>query len=94
MIQEIIARLDRIESLSALAAKNVLNIDDVVMLTGMTKGTIYQLTHQKKLPYYKPTGRSLYFNRKEVEDWMMRNRYDTIEESDSKASSYILKKGG
>ena len=94
MIQEIISRLERIESLSTLAAKNVLNIDDVAILTGMSKGYVYQLTHDKKIPFYKPTGKQIYFDRCEVEAWMKRNRVNSIDEAQSKAVSYVVRKGG
>ena len=94
MIQEIISRLERIESLSTLAAKNVLNIDDVAILTGMSKGYVYQLTHDKKIPFYKPTGKQIYFDRSEVEAWMKRNRVNSVDEAQSKAVSYVVRKGG
>lgn len=95
MIQEIISRLDRIESLSILAAKNVLNIDDVAILMGVSKAYVYQLTCERKIPFYKPKGRKqIYFNRKEIEDWLMHNRINTVDEEKSKAISYIIKKGG
>ena len=91
MIQEIISRLERIESLSTLAAKNVLNIDDVAILTGMSKGYVYQLTHDKKIPFYKPTGKQIYFDRSEVEAWMKRNRVNSVDEAQSKAVSYVVR---
>ena len=94
MIQEIISRLERIESLSTLAAKNVLNIDDVAVLTGMSKGYIYQLTHKRIIPFYKPTGKQMYFDRSEIEAWMKRNRYDTDDEIVTEALSFKTKKGG
>ena len=95
-LQEIKSQLDRIERLSALAAKNVLNIDDVAILTGMSKGYIYQLTHKRIIPFYKPTGKQMYFDRSEIEAWMKRNRYDTNDEIDAqaraRAASYIVRK--
>ena len=94
MEKDIIERLDRIEKLSILAAKNVLNIDDVAILTGMSKGYVYQLTHDKKIPFYKPTGKQIYFKRSEVEEWMTRNRYNSVDEAQSKAVSYVVRKDG
>ena len=90
-LQEIKSQLDRIERLSALAAKNVLNIDDVAILTGMSKGYIYQLTHKRIIPFYKPTGKQMYFDRSEIEAWMKRNRVMTDQEAMSIAASYTLR---
>lgn len=91
-LQEIKSQLDRIEILSTLAAKNVLNIDDVAILTGMSKGYVYQLTHDKKIPFYKPTGKQIYFKRSEVEDWMTRNRVNSTYEAQAQAASYVVRK--
>lgn len=89
---ELLEKLDRIENLCALAAKNILNIDDAAILLGMSKGYVYQLTHDHKIPFYKPTGKQIYFKRSEIEDWMTRNRVDSIYEAQAQAVSYVVRK--
>lgn len=86
----ILKRLETIERYSLLAAKNVLTIEDVVSLTGLTKAHIYKLTCNKQIPHYKPNNRLLYFDRKEIEDWMRRNRQNTHAEAEQAAVSYIV----
>ncbi len=88
--QEIIKKLNNIERYTILAAKNVLNIDDVSLLTGYSKFYIYKLTCTSKIPHYKPNGKSIYFDRNEVEAWMKRNRVNSIEEAEQQAANYIL----
>ena len=66
----IFSQLDRIEFYTMIAAKNVLNIDDVAFLTGFSRSHIYKLTSEKKIPHYKHNGKQIYFDRKEVEDWL------------------------
>lgn len=51
---EISKQLDRIERYSMLAAKNVLVLDDVVILTGLSKSHLYKLTCTHQIPHYKP----------------------------------------
>jgi len=89
MNEEIINRLDRIEHYALLASKSVLNIDEVALLTGFSKSHLYKLTYAKRIPYYK-NGKYLFFNKSEIEDWMLKVRYDTIDESMQKASKYML----
>lgn len=72
----ILKRLDEIRSFSLLSAKSVLNMDDVVLLTGLSKGYIYKLTCKKEIPCYKPDGKILYFDRQEIESWMKRNKQE------------------
>lgn len=88
----ILQRLESIERNSLLAAKNVLTIDDVVSLTGLSKGHIYKLTCNRQIPYYKPNCRLLYFDRAEVEAWMKQNRQNTQAEAEQTALAYIVGK--
>lgn len=83
------AKLDRIEKIALLGAKNVLTLEEVTLITGLSKGYIYRLTSTQGIPHYKPTGRNLYFNKSEVEEWLQRHRVATIEEIDNEATTYI-----
>lgn len=95
MMEDIIMKqLAEIKAFSLLAAKKVLGIDDVVLLTGLSKAYIYKLTCRKEIPYYKPNGKLVYFDRQEVEGWMKRNRVNSIVEAEQMASKYLLEKGG
>lgn len=54
MSEELREQLDRIERYSLLAAKNVLCLDDVAILTGLSKSHLYKLTCNHQIPHYKP----------------------------------------
>ena len=88
----VLKQLAEIRNFSLLAAKNVLDIDDVVLLTGLSKGYIYKLTCKKEIPYYKPNGKLIYFDRQEVEGWMKQNRVNSVVEAEQQASKYLLSK--
>lgn len=91
---EIIERLKRIEYNSLLAAKNVLVIDDVALLTNMSKSYLYSLTSKNKIPFYRPNGKQIYFDKSEIENWLKQNRVSTIDENKAMAESYCMEKGG
>lgn len=87
------SRLSNIEGLLS-AQKNILNIDDVCKLTGLSKSHIYKLTCYSKIPYYKQA-RHLFFDRADIESWLKMNRYKPADELDSCAATFVtLKKGG
>jgi len=86
-------KLDAIERYSLLAAKNVLNLQDVELLTGLKRSHLYKLTYSRQIPHYKPNGKQVYFDRAEVEAWMKRNRVNTKNEAEQKAIAYVVKKG-
>lgn len=84
------SELSEIKKYTLLGAKSVLTLDEVALLTGLSTSYVYQLTHYKKIPYYKPNGRVLYFDRGEVEKWMKRNRQNSVEEAESAALTYVV----
>lgn len=93
MEEQIIERLDAIERYSLLAAKNVLNFDDVVALTGLSKSHLYKLTCTRQIPYYKPKGKLVYFDRGEIEAWMKQNRVTPQVEAEQQAINHVVRKG-
>ncbi len=98
MEEKILEQLNRIEKYTLLSAKNVLSLDDVSVLTGLSKSHLYKLTCRHQIPHYKPNGKQVYFDRGEVENWMKQNRVATEQEIEEKAATYVaigrMKKGG
>ena len=89
MYERILSRLEKIERYSMLGAKNVLSFDDVALLTGLSKSYLYKLTSSGKIPHYKPSGKMIYFDRKELENWMRQNRVTSTYEIDEMADNYL-----
>ncbi|MDD3078307.1 MAG: helix-turn-helix domain-containing protein [Paludibacter sp.] len=99
MEERILNQLDRIERNSLLASKNVLCLDDVALLTGLSKSWLYKATCSHSIPFYRPNGKQIYFDRTEVENWMKQNRVATKQEIEQEATTYVVtgkfpKKGG
>lgn len=86
------SELAQIKAYSLLGAKNVLNIEDVVLLTGLSKGHLYKLTCTHQIPHYKPKGKLVYFDRGEIEAWMKQNRVNTTAEAEQQAIAYVVGK--
>lgn len=90
-MEEIQKQLSRIEVLTTIAGKNVLTLSDVSTLTGLSKSHIYKLTSAKQIPYYRPSGKAVYFDRKEVEDWLRRGKVECNESVNDKAERLAFK---
>ena len=84
------AQIAKIERYTLLAAKNVLTADDVVLLTGLKKSYLYKLTMARQIPYYKPNGKNIFFDRAEIEQWQKQNRVATDLECEQSAIKYAL----
>lgn len=74
--------------------KKMLSIDDVSVLTGLSKSHLYKMTCSHQIPYYKPNGKLMYFDKAEIEEWMRQNRIETTDEAEQRALSYVIEKGG
>lgn len=73
--------------------KEVLTSDEAARYMGISKSHLYKLTMRHEIPHYKPTGKVVYFNRTEVEQWLQSNRVATVNEAQAQAEAYC-KKGG
>ena len=88
LINEINARLLRIEELTLAGFKAVLDVTEASQFTGISKPQLYRLTSEKRIPHYKKNNK-LYFKKTELENWMLQNKIETIDEINSKASTYV-----
>lgn len=82
-------RLDSIEKL-LLGQKNVLTFEQGCEFTGLSKTYMYKLTHQNKIPFFKPHGKQIYFSREELEQWLMQNPVKTKDQIEQEATNYVM----
>lgn len=71
--------LEEIKSL-LISQKKVLNFQELVEYTSLSQSYLYKLTSKGDIPFYRPNGKQLYFNREEIDAWLLRNRSKTNEE--------------
>jgi len=81
-------RLRNIESL-LLTQKTVLNFEEAAVYTGISKSYLYKLSCSGGIPCYKPNGKTLFFNRLELDQWLLRNRKATNAEIEAKAETFV-----
>lgn len=90
-LQSIDERLSNIETL-LLAQKTVLNFGEVAAYTGLSKSYLYKLTSAGGIPCYKPQGKHIYFDKQEIDQWLLQNRKATNQELESQASTHVTLK--
>lgn len=94
-MKAIIKCLEDIKRYALLSAKRVLNIEEAALLTGQTADTLRRKVAAGKIPAHRPFGKSLYFDRAELEECMLHGRIGTQEEAEQAAAREILmRKGG
>ena len=65
------------------SSTEIIGIDEVCKITGLSKHTVYKKTSNKEIPFYKSTLRRrsvLRFRRSEIENWILRHSIGTVDE--------------
>jgi excisionase family DNA binding protein len=79
------------KQVEAPQARKTMNVDEVAAFTGLTKNTIYIKTMRGLIPHYKRDKR-VFFDRDEVEAWLMENKRITSSEAEKQADKYLAQK--
>ncbi len=87
-IEELTLKLEKIEQL-LLTQKKVLNFNEVMLYTNLSKSYLYQLTSNGGIPCYKPNGKHIYFNKEEIENWLLNNRKISNIELEEISNNYL-----
>ncbi len=94
-MDEILERLRIIEKHvldQNLILKNVLNFNEACQYLELSQSHLYKLTSAGSIPYYKPYGKMLYFNRAELDQWLLRNRNSNRDRINMKLSIRPIQK--
>ena len=92
----IIKKLDSIEKMLTeqnMLRKDVLTFNEAAVYLDLSHSHLYKMTSTGVIPSYKPNGKKLYFNRKELDEWLLTNKQLSQDELQQQAADYIIKKG-
>ncbi|MDM1508303.1 excisionase family DNA-binding protein [Myroides odoratimimus] len=91
-IKLILEKLDYLEQLIISNNKEILSVEELEKYTGFKKSYIYHLVHFNKIPYSKPNGKYLFFQKSEIDEWLLKNKSLSDDQIQEKAREYVLKK--
>jgi len=78
----------------AVIHKETLNFKEAARYLDISRSHLYKLTYSKQIPHYKPRGKQVYFERRELDKWLLQNRQTTKAEIEQAANDYVVMKGG
>ena len=81
--------LKAIETKAALCHKDVWTLSELACYTGFKESYIYKLTAMRLIPHFKPNGKSCFFRREEIEDWLTSRRVATNDELDERVAAEL-----
>lgn len=70
--------------------KKVFNFEEACRFLNLSKSYLYQLTSKGLIPHYKPQGKMLYFEREELEQWLLHNPVKTKQQLEQEAANRIV----
>jgi len=90
--QLILEKLNRLEKLIEDSSKEIFNVEGLENHTGFRRSYIYKLVHKNIIPYSKPNGKTLFFEKKEIDKWLLQNKSQSHSQIEDKAKEYINSK--
>jgi excisionase family DNA binding protein len=93
-IQDLAKKINDLEQ-NLISKKDVLTFQEAAKYTGLSRSYLYKLTSTSRIPHYKPNGKMIYFNRAELENYLLTNQ-EQAEQIESQAATYVTlhKRGG
>ena len=86
-IQTELAKINEYISKQAVLKKEILNLTEAALYAGISKSYLYKMTSKRKIPFYRPDSKLIFFKRLELDDWLLKNRMPTVVSELSEESS-------
>ena len=85
--------LEKLENIEQylLGLKTVFNVKALSKYTGFKCSYIYKLAHRRLIPYSKPSGKMLFFERVKIDNWLLTNSSRSNSEVEKNLVKKIMK---
>ena len=67
----------------------MLTIEEAAKYLNVKKSTVYRMTSQHRIKFYKPTGKRVYFDKADLDEWMKSKAIKSDEEIKADATNYV-----
>ena len=76
-------------------SKKVLTFEEACSYMGISESLLYKLTAAKEVPHYKPRRKMLYFDKEELDSWLLQNKepYKSVNKANRLTDSYHNEQG-
>ena len=77
----------RVQSLEQLLhqGKDVLTLEEAAKFMGIARSSLYKMTHEQTIPFYKPNGKMIFFEKSDLLAWVRKNRVSSETEISEEA---------
>ena len=91
-LSKLVAELQgRVKSLEQLLhqGKDVLTLEEAAKFMGIARSSLYKMTHEQTIPFYKPNGKMIFFEKSDLLAWVRKNRVSFEAEISEEAERII-----
>ncbi|MBO5600721.1 MAG: helix-turn-helix domain-containing protein [Candidatus Methanomethylophilus sp.] len=83
----------RVETLEDMleAGKEVLTVEEAAKFMGMARSSLYKMTSDQTIPFYRPNGKMIFFEKTDILSWIRKNRVSSREEIEEEARLHMQK---
>lgn len=83
----------RVETLEDMleAGKEVLTVEEAAKFMGMARSSLYKMTSDQTIPFYRPNGKMIFFEKRDILSWIRKNRVSSREEIEEEARLHMQK---
>ena len=81
LIENQLAEIKAIITQQTFEKKEILTLSEAAQHIGISKSYLYKLTSARKIPFYRPEVKLIFFKKSELEEWILNNRQDPYNES-------------
>ena len=90
-IEELQKRMDAVEDILD-NTKEVLSVEEAARFMDIARSSLYKMTSDRSIPFYRPNGKMIYFEKTDILEWIRKNRvmsvmYDVDKELEPKSRS-------
>ena len=71
--------------------KQILSFKEALIFLDVSDSFLYKKTSKKEIPFYKPNGGKLQFEKGELILWLSQNKSDTFQERTNDIAEYLFK---
>ncbi len=90
-LEQINSQIQELKTLTLKRDKPFMSVNEAADYIGVPKQSLYQITSKKIIPFYRPSGRRIYFKIDDLNEYILNKsgRYKSDDEIEAEATEYV-----
>lgn len=89
MEKSTLTQSDGFQNVVLLPQKEIMTLNEAVNYLDVSKSFLYKLTSTNKISFSKPNNKLIYFQRVDLDNWMLQNRNESVGVLQENLNNYL-----